>query len=396
MRVLFLDCFAGISGDMFLSSLLDAGLDGKELLKYLKLINIDDYEFTVSSINSHSITGTRVKINVSDIQPHRHLKDIEKMIRQSALPHFIKEKSMVCFRYLAEAEAKVHGLTVDKIHFHEVGAVDSILDIVGAATALYLLKPQKVYCGTLPLGGGYIKCQHGTIPVPAPATVELVKGMPVKMGPVNNELVTPTGAAIVKTFIDEFNLPPMHVDQIGYGFGSRELEIPNALRVLLGTVQKRPSLKKQEINILECNIDDMNPEITSFLQERLLKEGALDVYIQNVGMKKGRPGIEIKVVCEPALREKLIHLIFRESTTLGIRYRTENRFLAQRSIIQVPTPYGKIGVKVSKFDHSSEPQYAPEFEDCKKASLAYDIPLKEIYKLAIREMENSQEQKDSP
>ncbi len=387
MKVLFLDCIAGISGDMFLASLLDSGLDRRQFFKHLDMLQYTGYNFNIIPVKRHSITGTGVEIRVNEKQPHRHWQDIEYLINQSALPGIIKENSLKCFKNLAEAEAKVHNVPVNKIHFHEVGAMDSILDIVGAAIALYLLKPEKIYCNTLPLGGGFVHCEHGTMPVPAPATTELVKGMPVKMGPVDSELVTPTGAAIVKTFVNEFTIPQFTVEHVGYGFGSKALEIPNVLRVMLGKADDKQLFSPEEVGILECNIDDMNPEWAPYLQELLLQEGALDVYIQNVVMKKGRPGMLLKVICPPALRESLIKIIFRESTTLGIRYRNEKRLVAERAIIEVSTPYGNIKVKVGKAGEDKQIQYAPEYEDCKAAARRHNVPLKEIYRLVIRECE---------
>jgi len=387
MKVLFLDCIAGISGDMFLASLLDCGLNRRQFFRYLDMLQCTGYKFDIIPVKRHSITGTGVEIRVDKKQPHRHWQNIEYLINQSSLPTTIKENSLRCFKNLAEAEAKVHDVPVNKIHFHEVGAVDSILDIVGAAIALHLLQPDKIYCSTLPLGGGFVQCEHGTMPVPAPATTELVKGMPVKMGPVDTELVTPTGAAIVKTYVNEFTTPQFVVDQVGYGFGSKELEIPNVLRVMLGRTGDKQLFLSEEIGVLECNIDDMNPEWFPYLQELLLQEGALDVYIQNVLMKKGRPGIMVKVICPPLLKENLMRILFRESTTLGIRYRTEKRQVAEREIVVVPTSYGDIRVKVGKTEEGKQNQFAPEYEDCKAAARQYNIPIKEIYKAAIREYE---------
>lgn len=389
MKVLFIDCFAGISGDMFLSALLDAGLDRNELLDKLNLLDLGGYDFRIIPAKSYGLAGTRVEIKVKENQPRRHLRDIERIIKESTLSDGIKKAALKIFDNLARAEAKVHGTSVDKIHFHEVGAVDSILDVVGAAIAIHILQPDKIYCNTLPVGGGYIKCEHGTLPVPAPATAELIKGLPVRWGPVDGELVTPTGAAIVKTLVNDFKVPEMRVEKIGYGIGSNDLGIPNALRVMLGTSEFNLPGIREEIDVLECNIDDMNPELVPYLQETLLKAGALDVYIQNVIMKKGRWGIQVKVLCPPGKDRELINILFKESTTLGVRYRRESRIVARRKVIKLPTPYGDINIKIATLGDGSRPvQCAPEFEDCKKAAKRYNVPLKEVYRTALIEAEN--------
>lgn len=385
MKALFLDCFSGISGDMFLSALLDAGLDRDSLLNHLSLLKLDGYDFDVFPVKSHGIKGTRINIQVKCPQPHRHLEDIINIISGSALTENIKKIALNIFYCLAEAEARVHGISLKEVHFHEVGAVDSILDIVGAAVAIDLLKPDIIYANTLSIGGGYVQCRHGTLPVPAPATAELLKGLPVRMGPVDKELVTPTGAAIVKTLVDSFDIPELKVEQIGYGFGNRETGLFNALRVMIGTVKPKLNRVSEEIGILECNVDDINPEFLPYLQENLFTAGALDVYIQSIVMKKGRLGFQIKVICLPGDNGKLAEILLRESTTLGVRYRTEKRFIARRKVIKVSTPYGNIGIKVGFLGDGDQIQCAPEFEDCKVAAKKHNIPLKEVYRVVLAE-----------
>lgn len=388
MKALFLDCFAGISGDMFLSALIDAGLNEDILVNQLKLLNLDGYNFTSFPVNKNGIKGTRVNIQVTTQQPHRHYNDIYSIISNSTLSDNIKGTALKIFKAVAEAEARVHGISINKVHFHEVGAIDSILDIVGAAIAVDILKPGIIYCNSLPLGKGFVKCEHGILPVPTPATIELVKGLPVHMGPVEGELVTPTGAAIVKTLVDSFNYPEIKIDKIGYGFGSKDLGILNALRVMIGKVNTKTSITPEEINVLECNIDDINPELIPYVQNILLEAGALDVYIQSNVMKKGRLGFQLKVICHPGLTEKLVEIIFKETTTLGIRFRQEKRFIIQRKMVKVPTPYGDIGIKIGLFNDKNYVQWAPEFKDCKAAAEKFNIPLKEVYKSAITEFEN--------
>lgn len=392
MKIIVIDCFSGISGDMFLSSLIDAGLDFNELNKQLNLLKLENYNIKIIPAKSHGLSGTRLKIITNEHQlTHRHLSDIEKIINQSNLKSNIKKCALNIFYNLARAEAKVHGITPEKVHFHEVGAIDSIIDIVGAAIAIDILKPAKIYCNKIALGGGYIECQHGTLPVPAPATTELIKGLPVRWGPVEGELVTPTGAAIIKTLVDSFDIPDIKIEQIGYGIGSKDYGIPNALRVFVG--EQNFTFQKETIFIYECNIDDMNPEFVPYIQEALLEAGALDVYIQNILMKKGRPGIQLKVLCHDDNRKQIEKIIFKETTTLGLRYRKENRIVSNRKMIKVNTPYGEIKTKVAISEKNIPIQYAPEFEECKQIAKQNNIPLKEIYRCVQIEIEKLKEPK---
>lgn len=394
MKILFLDCFSGISGDMFLSALIDAGLDADFLTSQLKLLPLDGYTFTASTMRRNGIKGSQVNIRVHKKQHHhRHLSDIRNIINQSSLPENVKNKALKIFNTLAGAEARVHDVPINEIHFHEVGAIDSILDIVGAAIAIDTLKIDKIYCTPLPLGKGFVECAHGTLPVPAPATAEILKGLPVYMGPAEGELVTPTGAAIVKSLVNHFQYPKMQIKNIGYGFGSKEYGAFNALRVMTGKVlisgdiEIKPGATAGDIFVLECNLDDMNPELLPYIQNKLLQAGAADVYFQNIIMKKGRPGLELKIIHQEADINELVDIVFKETTTLGIRYRKEKRLTIRRKIIKVSTPYGEIGVKSSRGEDNQHLQSAPEYEDCKAAAEKYKVPLKIVYNSAMVEFE---------
>ncbi|MCF8011437.1 MAG: nickel pincer cofactor biosynthesis protein LarC [Clostridiales bacterium] len=381
MKILFIDCFSGISGDMFLSALLDAGLDENKLLNNLYLLNLPGYSVSINKTTSYGISGKKIAFHTNKDHPHRNLDDIQNIIKQSRLSNDIKDLSLNIFYNLARAEAKVHNTDINKIHFHEVGAVDSILDIVGAAIAVNTIKPDKIYCNTVSLGSGYITCDHGILPVPAPATAELIKGFPVSFSG-NGELTTPTGAAILKTLINKsIQSIELEIQHIGYGIGSKDTGNPNTLRTIIGKKNYSNTKNTEEIYILECNIDDMNPEFFPYLQEKLLNAGALDVYFQNILMKKGRPGIQIKLLCFYNNKESLQQILFNESTTLGIRCRKETRKILSRKLINIPTIYGNIRLKTGYMpENNNAVQTTPEYEDCKAAAQKYNLPISKIYR----------------
>lgn len=386
MKILYLDCVGGISGDMTLGALLDAGVDARELIQQLRLLPLTGYEIKITEETKGCWRGTRVRIslNVPD-QPHRHLSDVLKLIAVAPLPAPVKEMSGRVFQRLAAAEARVHGITPEDVHFHEVGAVDSILDIIGSCLAFYLLRVQKIYCSPLPVGHGTIRCAHGILPVPAPATAELTRGLPLRSVDVEGELVTPTGAAIASTLAEHFGpLPSMHIDQIGYGLGSRDYDLPNFLRVFVGQISEKKcsasaQLSWEEILVLETDIDDMNPEFFPYVDDVLRQAGAMDVFFLPLIMKKGRPGTRLTVLCRPGSEGTLLPIIFRETTTLGVRMRLEQRQTLNRRILQVQTKWGKVGVKVSYFVEHEPLQVKPEFEDCRRLAMESGRTLAEIY-----------------
>jgi uncharacterized protein (TIGR00299 family) protein len=315
---------------------------------------------------------------------HRNLMDIEHIIGSSRLNDNIKEISRGIFRKLAQAEAKIHGRPVEEVHFHEVGAVDSIVDIVGASICIDMLKIDLFQCSPINTGMGFVKCQHGIIPVPGPAALELLKGIPIYSEDINTELVTPTGAAIISYLCSNFGpIPLITMERTGYGAGKKELEIPNMLRVIIGEADK----KKDDVYVIECNIDDMNSEFYDYTMKRLFDEGALDVYMTGIIMKKNRPAVKLTVLVLEKDVDALSSIIFSETTTLGIRkYKVEREILERRSV-EVDTGFGCVGVKVA-YREGKPINYAPEYEDAKKAAMSSGKPIKEIYSMVLKKISN--------
>ncbi len=379
MKILYFDCFSGVSGDMTLAALLDLGLPLEKLREELKKLTLENYSLEVhpGSRSGIAALGLEVKVGPRE-ENHRHFSQIREMILKSLLAPEVKEVSLAIFQRLAEAEARVHKKTVEEVHFHEVGAVDSIVDIVGTAIGLQHFKPQKIYTSELPVGRGFVQCQHGRLPLPAPATVEVLKGYPVKSVPVEGELVTPTGAAIVAALSSKVSpFPSMIVEKIGYGMGKKEFpDRPNLLRLVLGEVSE-DYLTDRAI-VLESNLDDMNPEFYDYLMERLFQKGALDVALSPLQMKKNRPGTLLRVIAEEKDAEALSELILRESTTLGVRSFSVDRKKLPREVREVETRYGKIRVKVS-----GEVRFQPEYDDCRRIAREKGIPIQEVYWEAI-------------
>lgn len=380
MKAAYFDCFSGISGDMILGALIDSGLDIDYLKKELKKLALSGYEINTRTVEKKHITGTKVDIIVKEDQNHRNLKDINKIIDNSALDSDIKETSKKIFMKLAQAESKVHNTDINKVHFHEVGALDSILDIVGVIIALKKLEIKKIYSSDLHLGSGFVKCAHGMIPVPAPATTELLKGIPVYSTGVKGELVTPTGAAIITSLAISFDeMPNMTIRQIGYGAGKSDFRHPNLLRIFIGDLVD--DYDTDTTNIIETNIDDMNPEYYDHIIGKLLDHGALDVYLTNIHMKNNRPAIKLSVISTKEDTDKLTNLIFTETTTFGVRIHETKRkklFLEKK---QVKTKYGAINIKIGSIGTGIK-TISPEYKDCKKIADEKKIPLKDIYDLA--------------
>lgn len=386
MKLLYFDCFTGISGDMCLGALIDAGVNRDLLECDLRKIHLQDWKLVVTRENSYGINGTRVSIiTQEDHQPHRCLSDLKNLILNSPLPEEVKANSLRVFLRLAEAEGKVHGIPAEQVHFHEVGAVDSIIDVVGTSLALHYLEVDRVVCSPVPPGKGFIRCRHGVLPVPAPATAELLKGIPLAGRDVEGELVTPTGAAIATTFSSAFNcLPEMKVNALGYGLGSTDLGIPNFLRVFLGdTASKGTAYQTETISIIETNIDDMNPEFNGHIMERLMENGALDVFISPAYMKKNRPGYQLTVISRPEKKESLTKILFEETTTLGLRHREEIMAMLDRCTKEVITPNGKVKVKFVLGCEGKLLRAAPEYEDCRKIAREKGVPLRAVYEAAL-------------
>jgi uncharacterized protein (TIGR00299 family) protein len=380
MRIICYDCFSGISGDMNLGAMIDLGIEKTYLINELNKLNLKGWELIAGKDQRHGIEGTKVTVRQTRHEhAHRHLSDIEKIIFDSDLDMNTKELSRKIFMKIAVAEASVHGISVEKVHFHEVGAIDSIIDIVGAAICFNALKVDGVHVSTVELGGGFVKCDHGKLPVPAPATAEIIKGIPVKKGGVDFEATTPTGAAILAALGTHFgNELPIIIEKTAYGVGQKDHhDVPNLLRVYLGETTAINESGHNALH-LECNIDDMNPEFFEYISDRLFKAGASDVYYSNIIMKKGRPGIVLNVLCETELADTVKNIIFTESTTLGVRTFPFRKDTLIRKFEIIQTVYGNLTVKRSYYK-GTEVSCKPEYDECRQIALNKGIPLKEVY-----------------
>jgi hypothetical protein len=389
MKILYYDCFSGISGDMNLGAMIDLGIEPRFVQTELDKLNLQGWKLEISKDQRHGIMGTKVKIvQVRKEHHHRHLSDIEKIINASTLDETVKKLSLKIFMRIAEAEAKVHDIPVEKVHFHEVGAIDSIIDIVGAAICFTALKVDAVHVSAVELGGGMVMCDHGKLPVPAPATAEIIKNIPVTRGGVDFEATTPTGAAIIAALGTVFNEPStLKITKTAYGIGHKEHPlVPNLLRVFLAE-KDESSGSGHEAALLECNIDDMNPELYENLSESLFIAGASDVYLTNVIMKKGRPGIILSVICEKEKAPVLKEIIFSESTTLGLREISFNKETLVRKFETIDTSFGKVLIKRSYF-REKEVSCKPESDDCRRIAQETGLPMKEVYNRLISEIIN--------
>jgi len=382
MRVAYFDCFAGASGDMILGSLLDAGLDLGVLRQELSKLHLTHYDLKAEPVLKSGISGTRALVLIDHEhhhEHHRHLKEIRDILKQSDLNEMVKGQALGIFLRLAEAEAAIHGKTVEEIHFHEVGAMDAIIDVVGAVAGLSALGVEKVYCSPVHVGSGTVESAHGTLPVPAPATAELMKGKPVFSSGLEAELLTPTGAAILTALAAEFGpMPPMVLEMIGYGAGRAELPIPNLLRVFVGNALEEPTIGQVvQTAVIETTIDDMNPQIYDYLFEKVLEAGAQDVSLMPVHMKKNRPGVLLTIVCPIDRVETLAQIVMTETTTIGVRWRIDRTIKASISSGHVETAYGSVRAKVATVDGRIV-HITPEYEDCKRLAAQHNVPLKRI------------------
>ncbi|MBM3802293.1 MAG: nickel pincer cofactor biosynthesis protein LarC [Acidimicrobiia bacterium] len=390
MSILRFDCFSGISGDMILGSLLDLGLSLDDLRASLEKLNVRNYSIGARKVVKAGVAATKFDVAIGEEKSHRHLSHILGIIEGSSLASCVKERAVAIFRRLAEAEAKVHGTTPEKVHFHEVGAIDAIVDIVGACIGFELLGIESIHCSPLNVGSGTVESAHGILPVPAPGTAELLKGIPIYSNHVPGELVTPTGAAIVSTLADGFGaLPGVTICGIGYGAGSKDFKgSANVLRVLrceAAEAAKRESslAATDRVVVLEASIDDMNPQIYSHLMDKLLSAGALDVFASPVQMKKNRPGTVLTVLAPPGLGDAMALLIFEETTTIGIRYRESERWVLDRQVEIIACEFGDIKVKVSRLG-GRVVNFAPEYEDCRQAALARGLPYKWVQSRVVQ------------
>lgn len=380
MRILYYDCFAGISGDMNLGAMIDLGIDREYLTGELDKLNLKGWELIAEKDQRHGIHGTKVTVRQTRHEhEHRHLSDIEKIINNSSLDAKTRELSMKIFMKIALAEAYVHKIALDKVHFHEVGAIDSIIDVVGAAVCYNALGVEGVHVSPVELGSGFVDSAHGRLPVPAPATAEIIQGIPVKKGGVDFEATTPTGAAILAALGTEFgHEPTIKIEKTAYGIGHKDHpQVPNLLRVFLGEQTASPESGHTAL-LLECNIDDMNPEFFDYISERLFSAGASDVFLSNILMKKGRPGVVLNVICEAERAEIMKGIIFTESTSLGIRTFTFKKDTLARTFERIGSVYGEVTVKRSYYNEK-EVSCKPEYDDCKRIAAENNIPIKEVY-----------------
>jgi uncharacterized protein (TIGR00299 family) protein len=378
-RVIYFDCFSGISGDMILGALCDAGLDVAELRALLQTLQVSGWSIDAVRETRGWLTGTRMHVHAPEQATHRHLHDVTAIITQSGLPAAVKATALRIFANLADAEAHIHGVRADEVHFHEVGALDAIVDIVGIAAGLHLLGITQVYASPLPLGSGWVKAAHGDIPVPAPATLHLLTQAqaPIVPDDAGFELVTPTGAAVLAT-LATFKRPALALQRVGYGFGKKITPRPNALRVWVGEV----AASEGALVLLECNIDDQPAEQLAYVCTQALALGARDVWQQQIVMKKGRAALLLSVLCDRDHEEALVDLLMRQTSTLGMRRSMVDRHVAERALVTVDTHYGPLRVKVKTW-RGDVIGAAPEYEDCAAAAQTHAVPLTQVYAAAL-------------
>ncbi|WP_027723046.1 nickel pincer cofactor biosynthesis protein LarC [Maridesulfovibrio zosterae] len=390
MNILYYDCFSGISGDMNLAAMIELGVTPEYLRSELSKLNLDhEFSVKVSADSRKGIHGTRVDVELKHHHHnsghhhhhvHRNLKDIENIIKASSLNENVKKTSLAIFKHVAEAEAKIHGAGLYDVHFHEVGATDSIVDIVGAAICFHQLQIDEVWCSSIELGGGFVKCAHGIMPVPAPATSDILKGCPTTRGAVQKETTTPTGAAILASLVDKFSdSPKMIVERTGYAIGHRDTEIPNVLRVHLAKVaEESGTLKTIPARLLQCNIDDMTAEMLGAVMDQLMESGAMDVHFTPAMMKKNRPATTLSILCSEIDEDKFKKLIFMHTTTLGIKSIPIEKTVLDISFEKLKTPLGEVTMKNAILDGKII-RSKPELEDCRKLASLHNMPLGEVY-----------------
>jgi len=390
MKTAYVDCFSGISGDMTLGALMDAGVSIDTLCAGLAKLNLPGYELKAEKVNRSGISATKAHVIIDrKNQKSRHLSDILDIIEGSSLSPTVKEKSGRIFKRMAAAEAKVHGTIPDKIHFHEVGAVDAIVDIVGSVIGLDHLGITQIITSSINVGSGTVRTSHGIFPIPAPATAELLKGIPFYQSSTQFELATPTGAAIISTLSNSFGpLPAMNVASIAHGAGDKDFpDRPNILRLMIG--EPVANYEEDTSIVIETNIDDMSPQIYDYLIERLMEQGAQDVYLSPIIMKKGRPAILLSVLTDRSKTDALLDIVFHETTSIGARIQEVGRRKLSREIREVDTVYGKVGVKVSKRGNEIL-TVTPEYDDCRRIAEERKVPLKKVMDEAKKQFLNTE------
>jgi uncharacterized protein (TIGR00299 family) protein len=382
MKVLYFDAFAGSSGDMTVGAFLSLGLSLDRLREELRALPLTGYTIRAETCQINGIGAMRFTVDTASHEHgHRAFRDIREMLANSALDAPVKRHALAIFARLAEVEGHVHGMAPDDVEFHEVGAVDSIIDIVGAAVGMARFAVERAYVSVVPLGSGVVQSQHGPLPVPGPATIELLRGFTTRVGDGEGELITPTGAAIIATCAQPGPAPEMRVEAVGYGAGQRTLrDRPNLLRLILG--ESVVAVGHDELIVIETSIDDYNPELYEYVMDRLFEAGARDVYLAPVHMKKNRPGIVLSVLCCAPDRERLSAVMLSETSAIGVRYYPVRRLVLPRERREVSTPYGTIGVKVAVSPDGHE-NLAPEYEDCKRVARERQVPIKFVYQAAV-------------
>ena len=379
MKIAYLDCFSGASGDMFVGSLLDAGLPAESIEETIAGLGIDGFTISSRKEQRNHIFGTKFSVALQrQDQPTRHLKDIKGILRSSNLPPRIIEKCISIFERLATIEGKIHHISPEEVHFHEVGAVDSIVDVVASVAGIHLLGIEKLFVSKIPVGSGMIASAHGAIPLPAPATIALLKGVPIYDSGQDVEMVTPTGAALLTSLGTSFGpMPPMTIERVGYGVGNRTLsDRPNLLRIVIGSDAEKGRL--DTVVLLESNLDDMSPELLGYLMDRLFEAGALDVSFSHIHMKKNRPGIRLQVIGHPEDRDRLVGIVFKESTSLGVRIGYSQREVLERNEVTVNSPWGEMRLtQVTNRDQGRV--LVPEYEECRRIAREHNLPLRDVY-----------------
>jgi uncharacterized protein (TIGR00299 family) protein len=387
MRIAYGDLIGGISGDMFVAALIDLGLPLALLKSELKKIPTLRFEIKTAKKAIHSIQAREFRVMCPEHEAARSWKQIRNLIERSKLDPEVKRTGLDIFTRLAHAEAKIHGVAVEQVHFHEIGATDSIVDIMAAAIGAHELGIEGFQFSPAPLGRGMTRSQHGPLPVPGPATLELLKGLPVIGVDVDGETVTPTGAAIIRALGKKFGVQPsMTIERIGYGTGEKKFpQRPNLFRLIVG--RENDSMRHEEMLVIETNIDDMNPQLYDHVMERLLAAGARDVYLAPIQMKKNRPATLLSVICEPRERDRLATILMQETTTIGIRYYLVSRMILKREIKKVSTPYGPVNVKIIEQPDGSH-RATPEYDDVKRIAAARKLPVQKIYNEVMRSFGN--------
>jgi uncharacterized protein (TIGR00299 family) protein len=384
MRIAYFDCFSGASGDMILGAMIDAGLSPQRLREELGKLRIPTIHLKSKKVLKAGLAATQVTVaGRNEKRSHRNLKEILRIVERSGVEAEVKEKSKEIFERIASVEGKIHRMPMEEIHFHELGGLDSIVDIVGSVWGIRQLGIEKIYVSKVNVGGGFVKCEHGILPVPAPATLSLIKGRPIYSSGVERELFTPTGAAILTTLGSEFGLMPLiNVERIGHGAGRDDLSHPNLLRLIIGTSESTPGIER--VVVIETNIDDMNPQFYDYVMENLLAMEVLDLFITPILMKKNRPGHLLTVICPSEKLPSVTEFLLKETTTLGLRWHEEERAKTDREILPLQTKHGRIRFKLARWE-GKVVNLSPEYEDCKRLALEKRVPLKEIFEEARKE-----------